>query len=495
MRALILLHRWLGVVFCFFFAMWFATGIVMHFVPFPALSEAARFAGLPPIELARVAKGPAAAVAASGIAGVTRVRLVQRSDGPLYIVSSSSALKALRAADLGDGAVQSDQLALTIAKEYARRRRLTDTHAAVDGRTRYDQWTVAGRFDPHRPLYRVALNDDAGHELYVSSATGEIVLETTRRQRVWNYVGSVAHWIYPTLLRRHAAVWTVTVWALSFAAMIGAVAGALIGVLRVGAVGKVRLLAPYRGWQAWHHCVGLVCMTFVLSYIFSGWLSMDSGLLFSTGRPTTHETAIVAGAPDWATLSADQLGQLGQTSEVEWFAFDGRIYRRARTGLSNQQLTLAVPRQDESTSQRPYLQPAELNALAPHLASACSAAAIIKPDDDYGMASSLPGAPVFRVPCGAAWFDVDGASGALLEKLDPSARVYRWLYDGLHTLDFPVLTGHPRVRTALVVTLCGCGFLFSLSGVVLALRRVRLVRSRTAAGAPCKKPDASRLTS
>ena len=35
MRALILLHRWLGVAFCLLFAMWFATGIVMHFVPFP----------------------------------------------------------------------------------------------------------------------------------------------------------------------------------------------------------------------------------------------------------------------------------------------------------------------------------------------------------------------------------------------------------------------------------------------------------------------------
>ncbi len=50
MRALILLHRWLGVAFCLLFAMWFATGIVMHFVPFPALTETERFAGLAPID-------------------------------------------------------------------------------------------------------------------------------------------------------------------------------------------------------------------------------------------------------------------------------------------------------------------------------------------------------------------------------------------------------------------------------------------------------------
>ena len=40
MRALTLLHRWLAVPLAPLFAMWFASGVVMHFVPYPALSEA-----------------------------------------------------------------------------------------------------------------------------------------------------------------------------------------------------------------------------------------------------------------------------------------------------------------------------------------------------------------------------------------------------------------------------------------------------------------------
>ena len=36
MRVLAALHRWWGVAFCLLFAMWFASGIVMHFVPYPA---------------------------------------------------------------------------------------------------------------------------------------------------------------------------------------------------------------------------------------------------------------------------------------------------------------------------------------------------------------------------------------------------------------------------------------------------------------------------
>jgi len=46
MRALILLHRWLGVSFSLLFAMWFSTGIVMHFVPFPGLPDPTARVGL-----------------------------------------------------------------------------------------------------------------------------------------------------------------------------------------------------------------------------------------------------------------------------------------------------------------------------------------------------------------------------------------------------------------------------------------------------------------
>jgi Na+-transporting methylmalonyl-CoA/oxaloacetate decarboxylase gamma subunit len=49
LRPLILLHRCFGVAFCLVFAMWFASGIVMHFVPFPASTESEHVAALLPI--------------------------------------------------------------------------------------------------------------------------------------------------------------------------------------------------------------------------------------------------------------------------------------------------------------------------------------------------------------------------------------------------------------------------------------------------------------
>src|SRR5438270_12111199 len=99
LRPLILLHRYFGVAFCLRFGMWFASGIVMHFVQFPAMSESERFAGLLPIDLMRVVHSPAEAVAAIKIGDVMRILLVQLSDRPVYLVSDSSAVKALHADD------------------------------------------------------------------------------------------------------------------------------------------------------------------------------------------------------------------------------------------------------------------------------------------------------------------------------------------------------------------------------------------------------------
>ncbi|MGZ5173291.1 MAG: PepSY domain-containing protein, partial [Burkholderiales bacterium] len=75
MQALVLIHRWLGVAFCLLFSMWFATGVVMHFVPYPTLTEAERVGGLAPIGAGSLRNGPAAAVAVAGIDDAARVHL------------------------------------------------------------------------------------------------------------------------------------------------------------------------------------------------------------------------------------------------------------------------------------------------------------------------------------------------------------------------------------------------------------------------------------
>ena len=471
MRALIVLHRWLGVAFCLLFAMWFASGIVMHFVPYPAFTAADRLAGRAPLDLAAVGAGPAAALVAAHLDGVTRVRLLQWPDGPVYLVANGARSVALRAADLSQARIVSAEGALTVAKDYAARRHWDASAAAIAAIADADQWTLPGEYDHARPFYRIALGDAAGTELYVSAPTGEIALVTTRRQRAWNYAGSGAHWLYLTALRRHPAAWSRLVWWLSLLALVGASAGAVVGTLRLGGGGS-GLASPYTGFKAAHHRLGVACMVFVLTWIFSGFLSMDDGLLFSTGRPSAAEAAAIAGAPDWSAVPGDEARHLDpQTVEAEWFAFGGRIWRRERDASDAQRLMLAGAA-EAAMPPRAFISADTIDAVAPRLAQDCAPAVAVAKGDSYASLPSVAGAPVYRVVCGDDWYDIDASNGSLLEKLDSSRRAYRWLFGGLHKLDFPALAARPALRSTAVVGLCLLGFVFSLTGVVIAWRRI-----------------------
>jgi uncharacterized iron-regulated membrane protein len=468
MNAIVLLHRWLGIVFCLLFAMWFATGIVMHFVPFPSLTETERFAGLAPADRAQATMAVADAVAASGLTEATRVRLIRRSDGLVYIVSASSRLRAVRASDGQGASVSSPEVALAIARAHAGQRGLDAGRAAIIARSDDDQWSVPNGFDRHRPLFRVALGDAAGTEVYVSSMTGEVVLDTTRSERGWNLAGSVLHWIYPTILRRNWALWDGVVWTLSLLALIAAVLGAVLGVVRLR-LRERKISSPYRGWHALHHVIGLVATTFVLTWIFSGWLSMDHGRLFSRGQLTPAEAGVMNALPDWKTAAAlDRQPISSSARDVEWLGFNGTIYRRERIGLDKQVLVRPDDREAEVFSAQ------EVERMVRRLAASCGAPSVVTVDDDYPAQSAVPGAPVYRSRCGDLWFDIDSADGSVVQRLDASRRAYRWVYGALHTLDFPILVAHPRLRDVVIVGLCALGLAFSITGIVIGWRRLRL---------------------
>jgi uncharacterized iron-regulated membrane protein len=161
------------------------------------------------------------------------------------------------------------------------------------------------------------------------------------------------------------------------------------------------------------------------------------------------------------------------TREIEWFAFGGRIYRRERTGINAQQLSVA-----DSTRHvlpRAFLQAGEVNAVLSRAADGCANTTIVKPHDDYRVASpDVADAPVYRSVCGDAWYHIDGASGANMEKLDARRRAYRWLYQALHTLDLPALMARPHLRTAVIVVLCAFGIALSITGIVIGWRRLQI---------------------
>ncbi len=461
MRTLTVLHRWFGVAFCLLFAMWFASGAVMHWVPFPELTEEERVAGLSDIAANAVNLTPAKALAGFKQDEITRLRLVAASVRAVYIATSAdNRLHAIDAAN-GSTLMVDETLALASARAHAAARGFVNAAPAPVDIADYDQWTVSNGLDAHRPLFRIALNDAAGTELYVSSLTAEVVRDTTRVERIFNYAGSVVHWIYPTALRKNWAAWDAAVWWLSLVATLGAMGGALLGILRLR-----NFSSPFNGWHYWHHVLGLACATFVLTWITSGWLSMDHGRLFSDGRLNEAERAQLAGPP----LNAADLAAIPRSApalkEVEWFRFAGRAFVRSMDSTGRRNFGFA----DSA-----HLAHADIARAAMRLGAACT---IGSDNDAYAARSRVAGAIVYRIVCGNAWWQIDGADGRIIEKLDASRRSYRWVFRALHTLDFPLLTENPAARSVIIMLLCAGGFIFSVTGAVIGWRRIKMTAAR-----------------
>jgi hypothetical protein len=474
------LHRWLGTGFCVLFALWFGTGFVMMYVPFPALPEGARIAASAPVDLAAVSVAPAAAL--HGLAA-DRLRLVQVLERPRYLVTLRDGTMRSVAADGADmppalTEVQAAQLAGRFTQRPVR---------SVSGPLDYDQWVVHQHFDAARPFYRVALEDAAGTEVYVSSRLGQVLQRTTRFERGWNWVGAVVHWMYPTILRKSLWAWDQLVWWLSLAAAVVAASGYALGLTRTATLRRSRRagvspgLSPYRGWLRWHHVLGLVGGAFALTWIISGWLSMDHGRLFSSDQPTAAHVARFRGAQlasAMARLTPETLRELPAARELEFVVLGGEGFVVAR-GLQDGAVRIFLWK--DGKVQAPLeAMPAALVARAAARAWApvrVRDVASISADDPYAHTRSDPLPPdALRVRIDDAahtWLHVDARSGQILSQMDDSRRAYRWLYNGLHTFDFPFLNKLGLLRQSMMLAALAAGLGLSISGIVLGARRLQ----------------------
>jgi hypothetical protein len=297
-RILVLLHRYLGVAIGALMLVWFASGIVMLYVPYPSLSGKERLAMLQPIAWSRCCRNPSdpinadqpiAGAETEAVAGVLALQL-----------TFPGRVATLVSIDASGSEVPLDLLhARVTAATTARQLGVTPAEPSQHETIVRDQWTVSGEYDADRPFFRFGFNDRGRTQIYVSSRNGRIVLRTTAGQRFWNWLGAMPHWLYPTILRSHPRVWSqVVIWTSLVGVLLTAI-GLYLGVVQYRLRGK-RLLSPYAGVWNWHHSLGLLFGIFSLTWVGSGLISMSPwGLL--DGGPGVQP------APEARSVTWDQV--------------------------------------------------------------------------------------------------------------------------------------------------------------------------------------------
>lgn len=468
-RWLYIVHRWIGIASAVLFVMWFCSGLVMAYVPYPSLTERERLGGAEPVAWPKVRLGPDQALAAAGRAAWPgSFKLEMMRGEPVYRIDGATVSGV-------DGRLVGP-VGAAEAEAIARGFHPSGAPARVETVER-DQWTVAGGYDDDRPLLRVAFADRIGTTIYVASTTGQVVLDTTRKERFWNWVGTVPHWIYFTELRKDQPAWRQVILWTSGVGIVGAVSGAWIGLLRLRlrrryAHGKV---SPYRGWMKWHHIGGLVAGLTLTTWIVSGWLSVNPNGWFARSSPDPAAMARYAGAGPRFPLDLGRVGAAaGPDVREARFAW---VAGRPLAILSDAQLRRTVL--DAGAGREAAFEPRALFDRAAGLVPGARLVRreVLTREDLYWYAHHAePRLPVLRAVFddpARTWFHIDPATGQVFGSMTTSDRVERWAFNFLHDFDLPVLLHTRPSWDILIWVLSIGGLVISVSSVVIGWRRLK----------------------
>lgn len=481
-RYLYLWHRWLGIGLCLLLALWFFSGVVMLYVGYPKLTPAEHLARLPPLSAQGCCVDLGVALqAAQREQAPSSIRLSSLAGRPHYLLGYRAGESV--AVDARSG----QRVYPTLGSLMASAEQFDPAPAVYLGSVWEDAWSHSRALDSERPLHRIQLQDRDASLLYLSGQTGAVVRVATGNERLWNWVGAWLHWLYPLRGGVLDGAWGWVVTSLAFAASLMCLSGMLVGVLRWRFTKPYRSgsRTPYKGIARWHHLLGLVFGSLALTWVFSGWLSMNPWRVFE--HPQALASAAYQGGPliaeAFATDTTEALARFTAEGfiprEIEWRRIDGQGYLLARDGTGAVRLLDGDGRVHQSLEPEALVRAAAAMwpAGTPQVETLHAYDAYYYGRAEHSMLGHLDKPlPALRLRFddpAATWLHLDPRSGALIEQLDERRRVYRWLFNLLHSWDWLPLLERPPLWQGMLITLSVGGSLLSLSATWLGWRRLR----------------------
>lgn len=499
-RLMYLIHRWTGVATCILMVLWLLSGLVMLFVGYPKFSLQERLRALPPLAAPACCVPVEVALAHSQLpTAVQQIALTSIANVPHYRMKLGNGRYLMVDARTGLAAPPVDAAqALASARAFLPH---APAKAQVEDQMDDDRWSHSGALNAHRPLFRVRMHDEAGSLLYVSSTTGEVVMDTTRHERGWNYVGAWLHWLYMFRDGAKDPIWSWLVIGLSAVGTASAVSGALVGIWRWRFSGRYKSgsKTPYREFQMhWHHITGLVFGFILLAWMFSGLMSMNPLGVFDAKGERPNLAAYRQGEPGAIrpTLSTQAaLALLANhgfvPSEIEWRVLGGSPYLLARNAAGASRLIVQSGGSPQVLARWPDEVLARAGARL--MASGVDSVATLQQHDRFYFQrkdASMYGAAERRLPVvrlnfsdsGKTSVYLDPATGDVALSVDDAQRLGRWLFNLLHSWDLPAFLRHALAREAALIVLSLGALAIAITGLVIGYRRLRMFVGQARSG-------------
>ena len=490
-QTLIFVHRWLGVVMCLLFLLWFPSGFVMMYWDYPGVTAADRLAHLAPLDPAAIKVSVEEAAVRADVQAPGAVRLTTFAGRPIYRFGGRGE-SAVVFADTGE-----EQLEVTqddVAKIAQMWSGQSVKTARVEGVERSDQWTLQNRVADLQPLWKFSWPD--GQQLYVSQANGEVIQHTTRASRIGAYFGAIPHWLYFTPLRRNGPAWSkVVIWS-SGIATFAALLGLIVAVWMYSPSKQYRYdgaptSIPYRGWKRWHMIIGLFVGIGAVTWAASGLLSMEPFPQRDNGGDAARQAqrvlqSVRGRAPLEKFRTKDARAALARlrglrVKELEWVSIAGEPAYFATVRPDD---TRIVPVDGSPVAAL------DAKALVEIVGDALKAVApadvsIISSYDRYYLdrhhVAPLPVVLVRLNDSARSRYYLDPKTARIVGGYSASNFVDRWLYHGLHSMNFPWLYNYRPAWDIVVIAFMAGGTALSATSLVLAWqvlgRKLRALRS------------------
>ena len=452
------IHKITGLSIAVFFSMWFVTGIVLVYHPYPKVSEK--------IMLKKKETLPSSLPELSSV--------LSKVDGKVKSLS----LKQFQGQTLFSFDEAPD-ITFDVVEKVAKHW-IDAPIKRVDTLRQREQWVLFTKYDKELPIYKFYFDDAQKHELFISGRTAEVLQMTTSRQRLWAWLGAIPHKFYIPCIRRDVDVWQNMVAIMSGICLIAALTGWLLGILLwIKRYQKKHVWQnPYKKrWYRWHFSFGLVFGIFLIGWALSGifamqrvpqWMvPMEGDYSFKTSRLWGRGLLpMEAYQLDYRKLK-DTYPDL---KEVEWLRFaDIPTYR-------------VITRQDDflvdaSTDEIKSLQIPEETIVKGlkkvHGEEVEMKVSLLNEFDNYYLSRRVDlELPVYKI-------EVADANGSLyyvnpstgyVRYLNNNKIVRKWLFNGIHYLDIDWLVARPWLWYTCIWVLCGGCLVVCISGLVLAWR-------------------------
>lgn len=228
----------------------------------------------------------------------------------------------------------------------------------------------------------------------------------------------------------------------------------------------------------WHHLLGLFTLLFISTFIFSGLMSMGPWGIFSSSTSSVPQINRYHGSNSLQLfdLPMPQSGEVSYViKEIKWHQVQDSSYYSYVSSPSQSDVYFA----GASASSSSVKLLAAINAAIPRLLPDANLESmeIITEEDNYYYArhNNFRPLPVYRAKFDDAestWYHIDLNNGEIVNRVTDADRLERWLFNGLHSLDFQFLIHNRPVWDVLMILLSIAGFAFSLTAVVIGWRRL-----------------------